>query len=338
MSESEEKLETQLDKTVGAINKIKEFDPNDLAQTSRLGAEMAFDEAIEPAKRIVALYGQIRVDALEDFPEKLLVQIKNQADQHFTLFGNILNFSSSQDNPSQARTQLLGELQNGYDNIFSQLQPIIAYTAQRTTDFGRLEQEGKQAAEAIEAKTSKLVGKIEKSEQDVQIMLENVRQAAGELGVSQQAVAFDESVTFHTEQSETWHKRILWTGGVLGAYAISTMFFHLVPFFTKADPIQLTVSKVLLFGVISSYLYICIRNYTSHKHNAIVDKHRQNALRTFKALMDAAEGTPHSEVILVHAAACIFGPQNTGYAKDNPTSTSPIQQAVELFSPTVRRD
>jgi hypothetical protein len=62
-------------------------------------------------------------------------------------------------------------------------------------------------------------------------------------------------------------------------------------------------------------LLLFSRNYLAHKHNSIVNKHRQNALLTFKAIVDAAGTEERRDVILTYAAACIFSPQETGYTK-----------------------
>ena len=52
-------------------------------------------------------------------------------------------------------------------------------------------------------------------------------------------------------------------------------------------------------------LYLATKNYLAHKHNAVINKHRQNALMTYKALVDAAKDATNKEVILMHASACI---------------------------------
>jgi hypothetical protein len=71
-------------------------------------------------------------------------------------------------------------------------------------------------------------------------------------------------------------------------------------------------------------LLLCARNFLSHKHNAIVNRHRQNALLTFNALVKAAGSEDRSDVILTYAAACIFSPQETGYTKAGASSQSEL--------------
>ncbi len=77
----------------------------------------------------------------------------------------------------------------------------------------------------------------------------------------------------------------------------------------------MALSKLLIFAVLAYMLLLCARNFLAHKHNSIVNKHRQNALLTFKALADAASKEDQRDVVLTYAAACIFSPQETGYTK-----------------------
>jgi len=178
MSE-EDPPKTELEQTVDAIKRIKEFDASTLVREGDLGRELAFNQAVEPAERIIGLYGQVALAALDDFPEQLLVQVKNQAEKNYQLFDNILNFSSTQGDAAGQRQTLLSQLSDNYQSIFTQLQPTIAYSAQRITDFGRLEKEAGSAIKAINEKTTDIVGRIEAAEGAVNTMLENVRQAAG---------------------------------------------------------------------------------------------------------------------------------------------------------------
>jgi hypothetical protein len=99
---------------------------------------------------------------------------------------------------------------------------------------------------------------------------------------------------------------------------VVALFIHKIPYFIPQntyEAVQLSISKSLIFAVIAYLLILCGRNFLSHKHNAIVNKHRQNALLTFKALVDAAGSEQNRDIVLTHAASCIFSPQETGYTK-----------------------
>ena len=98
------------------------------------------------------------------------------------------------------------------------------------------------------------------------------------------------------------------------------------------DTVQLAVSKLLVFGVLSYMLYLSAKNFMSHKHNAAVNKHRQDALVTYRALVEAADGAGNRDVVLTYAAACIFGPQSTGYVAEGGDSSAAPRSVVELLS------
>jgi len=53
-------------------------------------------------------------------------------------------------------------------------------------------------------------------------------------------------------------------------------------------------------------LILASKTFLSHKHNAIVNRHRQNALMTFNALAAATKEDAAKDVILTHARGCIF--------------------------------
>ncbi len=118
------------------------------------------------------------------------------------------------------------------------------------------------------------------------------------------------------------------------AYAIASLFIHKIPILTPDTmyvSIQLAISKTLIFAVISYMLYLCARNFLANKHNAIVNKHRQNALMTYTAIMNAAKDIDQKEIVLTHAASCIFGPQNTGYSRADGSGAPSAKSVVELL-------
>ena len=124
-------------------------------------------------------------------------------------------------------------------------------------------------------------------------------------------------------------------------YSVASLFIHKFPGLDPSDTyqsIQLVTSKVLIFGVIAYMLSLSARNFLSHKHNAILNKHRQNALLTFKALTDAAKEEENRDIVLTHASSCIFAPQDTGYIKTSGVqSSSTNTPLVGLLPKTVMK-
>lgn len=185
-------------------------------------------------------------------------------------------------------------------------------------DFNRLESQGRAAIQNIEDKTKNLLDEITDAQQQIQSTLEGVRAAAAEQGVSQQAIYFKEEADKHDNQSTEWLKWTLISAVFLALYSTFALFSHNIPGLnpeTTYQAIQVATSKVLIFAVIGYVVLICGRNFLSHKHNSIINRHRQNALQTFTTLADATSTPEAQDIVLTHAASSIFAPQETGYAK-----------------------
>ena len=148
-------------------------------------------------------------------------------------------------------------------------------------------------------------------EESAKNILEHIQKIAAEQGASQQAIFFKDASEYHKDLAGTWGNRTIITAIVLCGFAVLSLFFHKWEWLgldtsKQYDAFQLALSKILIFSVISYILLLCARNFLAHKHNSIVNKHRQNALLTFNALADAAGTETNKDIVLTHAAECIF--------------------------------
>lgn len=326
--------QTAKEKAVTSIQRMQDFEPADLAREGDLGKHFTFTEAVEPAKRLVELYGRLAMSVLDDLPPSHQNQLATQADQDFNRFQEILDFDPKQENAQARHTKLIEQVSKAYEGAFNKLHPFISYSLHKSADFDRLENEARSTLQGIRDESAALTNELEQYREEAGKILDEVRSVAAEQGVTQQAFYFKESADSHDTKADGWKTHLIWTSVILGIYAVLSVLIHKIPFLTPNttfDATQLVVSKILVFAVISYYLYLSARNYLSHKHNAIVDRHRQNALMTYQAIVDAAGDTPNRDVLLVQAGACIFGPQSTGYASDSTGAQQAGAQSVVEF-------
>ena len=336
MAEEKQKL----DQAREALERMQLFDVSTLPRENELGKHFSFKGAVDPARRLLNLYKRLPLSVLDDLPRTHLDQIHNQAQQDYSRLEQILSFDPGQENASAAHAKLIDQLgESAYQNAFKVLHSLISYSLQKSADFQRLEGDARATFQNIKDEASEITKELTQTKEEAASILDETRKVAAEQGVSQQAVYFKESADAHETAAGDWQKYTIWTALVLAAYSAVSFTFHKISYFAPTDTyqtIQLAVSKVLVFGVISFILYLCARNFLSHKHNAIVDRHRQNALMTYRALVDAAGDTPNKEVILVQAAACIFGAQGTGYTRDSSPKPPGAQSVIEFMSQPLR--
>ena len=331
MSESTEDAKSSL-------SRMQDFDVKSLPRKEELGSSLNFQDVVPNAIRLIDLYKRLSREAVDDLPDGLANQIKSQADADFNKFQEILNFETDVDNPNAVRQQLIQQIESAYDPAFTSLHPFISYGSSVTIDVQRMENEARAMIQSVQDQTESITKELSDTRDRAQEILEDVRRVAAEQGVSQQAIHFKEESESHADQSEHWRGKTIKLAWVLGGYALLSFFLHKVPWIqpeTTVQTIQLIASKILVFVVISYMLFLSARNFMSHKHNAIVNKHRQNALATFQALVDAAQEEANKDVILTYASACIFSPQDTGYAKSGGSSSASDQSVVGLLPKTM---
>ena len=324
-----------------SLQRIQQFNVGSLPREAELGSTLNFGEVLPPAKRLIELYQRLSLAALDDFPAPQLTQVRNLANQDFSLFDQILKFNTDQPSPVQVRQSQIQAVINTYAPSFATLHPLIAYSLHRSADFQRLDREARGTLQAVKDRADGLTGELTGQLEKANSIVEEVRKVAAETGVSQQAIYFQKEAQEHLAESEIWRKRTIKLSWVLGVYAVVSLFIAKIPLLKPEDTyqsIQLGVSKLLIFAVVSFMLYLSARNFLSHQHNSIVNKHRQNALMTYKALSDAAGSPENREVVLTHAAACIFSPQATGHSQDAGTEIAKATSVVEVLGRSFRGD
>lgn len=309
--------ETFLESTRKSLLRVQTFDVEKLPRIEELGTQLSFIDAKAPAERIINLFKKIPIEYLGEIAIDQVNYLQSHADTYYNNLNDILKFDPKTDPPS-TRSSLIDGVSNSFQHYFNQLHPIISYCASLQRDFAGMEREFRSKMQSSEDKATATMQELEDRNKEAEKILAEVRKVAAEQGVSQQALYFQQESMDHDKEAASWKNLTIWTSILLVIYAICSAFAHKLEWLTPSDAyqaFQLGLSKILIFVVLAYMLLLCARNFLSHKHNSIVNKHRQNALLTFNALVDAAGNTDRRDVILTYAAACIFSPQDTGYVK-----------------------
>lgn len=331
----------QQEQAFQAVKSLQEYDPKQLARKSELGV-FSFDDAVLPAQKLVGLFSQIPVQYIHELPDAQAQQLFNQANAILNRFSEIEDFDpTTSENPTLTRKNLTEALANSYQSVFQAIWQHIAYLASRERDFGSLEVEARAAAESAKRQAKDLSTALETQKKSAEVILDDIRKVAAEQGVSQQAIHFKNESELHATESAVWKTTTIKALGVIAGFGVLTIFLHKIPFLAPGntyDAIQLAVSKVLIFAVLAYGGTLSAKNYLAHKHNEVVNRHRQNALATYKAIADAAHDEGARDIVLAHAADCIFSPQETGYSlskgSGSPDTAPTLQVLPRLTSAT----
>lgn len=303
-----------------ALVRVQNFDPKSLVREAELGSKFALHEAVQPAQRVIELFRLLSPSQMYHFPDQQRNTVRDQANAFYSLLEKCQSFEieDAQPSPTEAKNALINQLESQFQPVFNAIYPLISFAAARSQDFSALERQARAAAQSARDVAKGVAEELEEQKRAASVILDEVRAMAAEQGVSKQAIHFKNEADIHHDLAEKWRRYTILTALGLGVYAMASLFLHNVPGLeptTAYRAVQLGVSKVLIFAVIAYMLFLCSRNFLSHKHNEIVNRHRQNALATFTALAEATSDAASSDIVLSHAAACIFSPQDTGYTK-----------------------
>ncbi len=144
--------------------------------------------------------------------------------------------------------------------------------------------------------------------------MQAAKDAAAKIGVAQFATQFEELASDHSESGKHW----LVATGVLGiltiCVAILSVYF-ILPAGELSEPgtIQKIITKLVIISILYFAALWASRNYRSHRHLSVVNKHRQSALATFETFVKAANDEQTKNAVLLEATHCIFSPATPGY-------------------------
>jgi hypothetical protein len=98
--------------------------------------------------------------------------------------------------------------------------------------------------------------------------------------------------------------------------------------------IQEVAARIFIITLLYGAVVWCARNFFASRHNFTVNRHRRNAMQTFRAFVGGTKDPVTQDFILRQAAVCAFSPQQTGYLKDESLPTpAPSSQIMEMIRP-----
>lgn len=208
---------------------------------------------------------------------------------------------------------------------------LIAFVRLTSASNKKLaEAETKNVINRFQNKTSHLEEALEKSD-DLTSKLEKV---LDKVGVTGQAKFFESSYKEYKYASR-------WSLGFTIATALLLCWFAYLSIsenyeFLKTDnvydAIQLGLAKVLIFSTLVYLLTQFVKDYNNNRHNAVLNKHRDSALRSYRSLIEATEDEAARDVILKEAASCIFSIQPTGYSAPSSDAASGAKINLDIVA------
>lgn len=306
---------------------LLELDPSEVERISDLGHQLAFKDAARTLFSAKELLGVIDPDIGAFVPDHVTGRVSELLNNLVAQINRARAFSANKPNAPQERVEIEQSIANVYYEVFRELAPLAAISRSQEElqeRFAREIESLRSSAETKEAerlaRAEALTRQIEEHASAVSAILTEARKASAELATSQEADHFNEAGGGYARRATTW----LWVsiGGIAALLVLASVSVALAlgRFYEDISPTsatQIALSKFVLLGIVAYATSLAARNYFANRHNEVVNKHRANAISSYRALVEATNSPEHRDVVLNHAASAVFSPQDTAFTKQS---------------------
>lgn len=314
--------------------------PESFARTDALGEEWNFSGLIPALKAIFDLLHTLASCDLEYLPRDTLLELGTVTQPLNKLLTDVREFTSVQSedvpDPRKLRQKLLQEAHDLQSQTFARLSPLIAYLTVREPDSGKSAQSHEETVKQINAilHDATLGKDAIRSEgehllKEAKEILETLRADSADVGVSKHSVHFQRAAKAYATSSKSW---LIWSIVLAcGALLLSSLslWHSLCTSASFPELVPVTVSKLALLAIVYYAVIWSARIYRSERHNAVINQHRHNALKSFETFVAASSDTATKNAVLLSATESIFSHQPSGFSDKTQETGSP--KILEIF-------
>jgi len=324
------------------IRNLAEFNLDELNRTMEPIKE-GFHQFKPQVASVVELMRSIKEVSWEVVPNVILVEVQECLSRLNGLIQQLSSFKLDPTRPAQEQGNRVFQNFIAQGDTFNK-PPLQFYCARLSSFIGiaayldRGRQDSIHAADDLQKKVQEAELYLSQRKTEIDKIITAAAAAAVDVGAGRHSAEFGKLSASH----ETFATRWLWATVVftLTAFAASYFIFD-VWGMLKHEDAPLTFGQVMPRVLVVSLLYSLslwsARNYKSHRHLHVINKHRESALQTFRSFVEAADNDPAvKNAILLECTKSIFGHTASGYLESDPPPIS--STIVDVIRSATRPD
>lgn len=295
------------------LEELLSYRNQDLIRREELGEKHCLKGIDKPAKQALSIFSRIDNDRIVELSDFAYAGLKSAIEKFLNLFREIASYdpaatSNTPDHYLQRLDQLAAE-------TLPEVSALVDYRF------------------PMDHEVSDLLTSVRGLKNEYQEALSITRASLAKEGVGENATYFSEVAEIQRKASWKWLFGVFTLGLFLVVSALLAPLISKITWFHEIADIQLAITKLTIFTVIATFMVVAIRNYSTHRHNELVNRHREKALLTFERLAKAAPDEETKGIILTHASAYIFSPQPTGLVRnEGQTQLPPATEFVRKIT------
>lgn len=308
---------------------IKKINAKDLIRREELGVDLNFAEAEDDFEQAINLFKSLSDLDISLIPDQTLHILNDTLTSFITSINSIKTYSATEG--LNKRQSLISDIKNNYSSWFSTLSPVIAFCIKSGTDYDALQRKSREALESFIAELTTAKKERETAKKDIEEIVQSVRKAAAEVGVTQHTTNFSDAAKVFSEGKTFWMRSILIDLVLIIVYSFWA-FWHCPILLTEPYSytfIQAGLPRFTGLIALFYFLFIATSNYRAQAHNYIINKNKQNALSTFETFVKATDNEEIKNAVLLQTTKSIFANTASGYLK-NEASGDDSSQIIEI--------
>lgn len=324
-----------LDKIKALCEQIASFD------IINLGVQEDTPDNLNIAERVKLIAASLKNCKLEGVPSDILANLKDalalNVEEGYLFNTKVTHYSGS---------DLYPNAKDAYRKLWTAAIMPICYSQMLRGDYSisevidQFSSQQKQALDecsAVFTKVNSSLQHVEGAVEQAKAGVEEVKKLYGKGVIEKHAGNFREGATVQARWSYFW--AVLAAALSVGLAIYSNAEHTRVHKFlvspegqhvSNVVAIEMALSKVIVVSLLTYALVTCVRNFSSARHNVLVNRHRMNALSSYETFAAATDDRETRTQVLLEATKAVFSPQPTGLLKQEP-EPSHGAQIIEII-------
>lgn len=292
-----------------------------------------FEEARADLDLIFSLAGHLETLPIEILPDNVAEPIRAALENCRNQVQRIQTFDlvSSQGAPREQQSRICAETKSAAQALLIHTQGWIPFLAYQKGDVQRNVDSLARAVSDATLILNQARTKAADTEDQIKTIIRAAREASAGAGVGVFTQDFSQEAQDLGKLAEKWLQATGVLGGVTLLVAVISAFIPLPANATMAHIWQFMTSKIVLLIVLVSATVWCGRIYKATMHQASVNKHRANSLRTFQAFVQASSDDTTRDAVLLETTRSIFSAASSGYLDGGEPAFDSGTKVLEIF-------
>ena len=318
-----------------ALKALMQMESQDLERSRELGSRLDFQPAKRIIKQVFELYRPLEESSTDDgIPMRDLHALVSGIESAQSGLQRILDFDSEISGVEE-RDSIIHELESVYAQTFMRVKTLGLCCSPRVREpLGPAEVT---KVRSVMAEIDDIRKSIVDQRAEASTIVAGMRAAAAEAGTVEYAEYFRREAEKHCSAKYRWLAAVGVLTLILVLSAAGSVWYYATvgtADWTLPQAVQIALAKVILFSGLSYGVVLSARSYRAESHNEVVNRHRENALRTFEAFAKASKDPETQSAVLLQATQCIFSHQGSGFSQhDQDQGPSKVLEIIQRMVP-----